>query len=87
MRKHGGLAEILATGKAPGMLVEDRGNGWVDIASPRWWGKGTKHGPFARQHTPDGKPIWGSCREFKEAVKKANANGDKVQAIRPRDYE
>jgi hypothetical protein len=82
-----GLAEILAAGRAPGVIVEDRGAGWVDSQAPRWWGRGTKNGPFARQHTRDGKPIWSSCEEAREAVKKANAAGDRVQAIRPRDYE
>jgi hypothetical protein len=82
-----GLAEILASGRFPGVLMEDKGAGWVDMASPRWWGRGTKQGPFAKKHTPDGKPIWSNCREFQEAVKKANAAGDKIQAIRPRDYE
>lgn len=86
-RKHGGLKEILASGKFPGMFVEDKGAGWTDTVSPHWWGMGTKHGPFAKKHTPDGKPIWSNTGEYAEACRIARHHGENVRPMKPRDYQ
>lgn len=70
-------------------LMNDAGAGWVDIVSPRGWGQSvTEDGKgFAKRYDSFGRPVYGNRAEFDEAIKKANDHGEKVAAVRARDYD
>ena len=70
-------------------LMNDRGAGWVDIASPRGWGKSvTSDGSgFAKRYDSLGRPVFANRAEFDEAIHKANDHGERVSAVRARDYD
>ncbi len=71
------------------ILMNDDGAGWVDIVSPRGWGQSaTSDGKgFAKRYDSLGRPVFGNRSEFDEAIKKANDHGEKVAAVRARDYD
>lgn len=74
---------------APATLMNDAGAGWVDIVSPRGWGQGaTKDGSgFAKRYDSLGRPVYANRAEFDNAIAKANDHGERVAAVRARDYD
>lgn len=80
--------ELVKPGIGLVTLMNDSGVGWVDIASPRDWGREATGGEgFARKYNELGQPIFSNHREFAEACRKANDHGDSVAPIRARDYD
>lgn len=68
-------------------LMNDRGAGWVDTSSPRGWGKEVTGGKgFARRYDKFDRPVYANAAECHEAIRRAQDHGEKVVAIRDRDY-